>query len=227
MDSVVARLRANPEYVALFASAFETAGPIDATQLAAAIAAFERTLVALDSPFDRFRAGDSTALSEQQLRGMEAFDDAGCDRCHEGPMFSDYDLRTLGIPENPEVAAPDPGAGRFRFRTPSLRFVALTAPYMHNGTLATLEDVLRHYDEGRSRNPAVATRRERDSGERGPTVDRNFRRVDNLSDREIRNIIAFLEALTDPDFDRTIPERVPSGLTPGGSITPPETFTRR
>jgi len=227
VDSVVARLRANPEYVALFASAFETAGPIDATQLAAAIAAFERTLVALDSPFDRFRAGDSTALSEQQLRGMEAFDDAGCDRCHEGPMFSDYDLRTLGIPENPEVAAPDPGARRFRFRTPSLRFVALTAPYMHNGTLATLEDVLRHYDEGRSRNPAVATRRERVSGERGPTVDRNFRRVDNLSDREIRDIIAFLEALTDPDFDRTIPERVPSGLTPGGSITPPETFPRR
>jgi cytochrome c peroxidase len=94
----------------------------------------------------------------------------------------------------------------------------LTAPYMHNGTLATLEDVLRFYDEGRSRNPHVANRRGRRDGRGEPRVDRRFRGVDDMSEREMEDIIAFLEALTDPSFDRTIPGRVPSGLPPGGLI---------
>jgi cytochrome c peroxidase len=218
VDSVVARLRAVPEYVVLFEGAFAGASPISATQLAQALAAFQRSLIAMDSPFDRFRAGDSTALTEQQLRGQEEFDDAGCDRCHEGVMFSDFDQHAEGVPEHPLVAEPDTGDGRFRFRTPSLRNVALTAPYMHNGMLATLEDVLVFYDEGRSRNPNVADRRRRDEERRVPRVDRQFRGVDDMSDREMRAIIAFLEALTDPSFDRTVPVRVPSGLPPGGLI---------
>jgi len=218
VDSVVARLRAVPEYVVLFEGAFAGASPISATQLAQALAAFQRSLIAMDSPFDRFRAGDSTALTEQQLRGQEEFDDAGCDRCHEGVMFSDFDQHAEGVPEHPLVAEPDTGDGRFRFRTPSLRNVALTAPYMHNGMLATLEDVLVFYDEGRSRNPNVADRRRRDEERRVPSVDRQFRGVDDMSDREMRDIIAFLEALTDPSFDRTVPVQVPSGLPPGGLI---------
>jgi cytochrome c peroxidase len=218
VDSVVARLRAVPEYVVLFEGAFAGASPISATQLAQALAAFQRSLIAMDSPFDRFRAGDSTALTEQQLRGQEEFDDAGCDRCHEGVMFSDFDQHAEGVPEHPLVAEPDTGDGRFRFRTPSLRNVALTAPYMHNGMLATLEDVLVFYDEGRSRNPNVEDRRRRDEERRVPAVDRQFRGVDDMSDREMRDIIAFLEALTDPSFDRTVPVRVPSGLPPGGLI---------
>ena len=92
----------------------------------------------MNSPFDRFRAGDSTAMTEQQQRGLQQFNDAGCARCHRGLMFSDYNLRTEGVEENPQLSEPDEGAGRFRFRTPSLRNVALTAPYMHNGMLATL-----------------------------------------------------------------------------------------
>ena len=70
-------------------------------------------------------------------------------------MFSDFDLHAEGVRENPKLAEPDAGTRRFRFRTPTLRNVALTAPYMHNGMLATLEDVLRFYDNGRSENPNV------------------------------------------------------------------------
>ena len=218
VDSVLARLRAIPEYVALFGEVFGTDSPIGAEQLAGAIAAFERSLVAMNSPFDRFRAGDSTALTPQQQRGFEEFDDAGCDRCHRGRMLSDFDLHAEGVRENPQLSEPDAGGGRFRFRTPSLRNVALTAPYMHNGTLATLEDVLRFYDNGRSENPSVVNRRRRGEDGGGASLSRSFRRVDDMSDREMSDIVAFLEALTDEDFDRTIPPRVPSGLRPGGLI---------
>ncbi len=221
VDTVVARLQAIPEYVTLFERAFGSGESVTASGIGRAIAAFERTLVAMNSPFDRFRAGDTTALTAQQQRGMEEFDDAGCDRCHDGVMFSDFNLHAEGVAEHPRLSEPDAGGGRFRFRTPTLRNVALTAPYMHNGTLATLEDVLDFYDNGRSENPNVsdAGRGRRDDGL--SRLDRNFRRVDNMSDREKREIIAFLEALTDPDFDRTIPSAVPSGLPPGGAIGNP------
>jgi cytochrome c peroxidase len=231
VDSVVARLRAIPEYVQLFEEAFGLGEPITAARLAQAIAAFERTLVGMNSPFDRFRAGDANALTAQQRRGMQTFDDAGCDRCHEGIMFSDYDLHAEGVKENPLLARPDTGGRRFRFRTPSLRNVALTAPYMHNGMLSTLPEVLRFYDNGRSENPNVVSQgnggsgggnRGRNNNNNLPTtqgrLDGQFRGVDDMSDQEMRDIIAFLEALTDTSFDRTIPTRVPSGLPPGGVI---------
>jgi cytochrome c peroxidase len=225
VDAVVARLRGNPEYVALFEKAFGNDTAIDAQQLARAIAAFERTLVAMNSPFDRFRAGDANALTAQQRRGMNAFDDAGCDRCHEGPLFSDFELHAEGVREHPALSEPDAGTRNFRFRTPSLRNVALTAPYMHNGTLRTLDDVLRFYDNGRSENPNVsAARRGRRGGNDGndgiARLASDFRRVDDMSDAEMRDIIAFLESLTDRAFDRTVPARVPSRLPPGGLIQP-------
>ena len=188
------------------------------------MAAFERTLIAMNSPFDRFRAGEFDALTDQQRRGMETFDDVGCDRCHEGPMFSDFDLHAEGVRENPKLAEPDAGTRRFRFRTPSLRNVALTAPYFHNGMLPTLEDVLRHYDNGRSENPNVVRRDDDDDDDdnRGlAQLSGRFRRVDDMSDREMRDIIAFLQSLTDTNFDRTIPARVPSGLPPGGRYPGP------
>ena len=217
IDSAVARLRRIPEYVTLFRAVYGPDTQIDSTQIALAIVAFERTLVAMNSPFDRFRAGDTNAMTAQQIRGMREFDQAGCDRCHDGLMFSDFDLVVEGIAENPLVSAPDEGAGRFRFRTASLRNVELTAPYMHNGVLATLEDVLEFYDNGRSENPNIATNRARGEGN-VPRIDRDIRRIGNLSRRDREDIIAFLRALTDAEFDRTIPERVPSGLQPGGLI---------
>ena len=215
LDAVMARLVATPDYVRLFAAAFGEGTPIDAARLGEAMAAFERTLIAMNSPFDRFQAGDRTALTPQQQRGLEAFEDADCDDCHDGPMFSDFDLHAEGVAEHAALAEPDSGGGRFRFRTPTLRNVALTAPYMHNGTLATLEDVLRFYDEGRSRNANVSAGRRANGAAR---LDRDFRRVADMTDEEMRDIIAFLEALTDSDFDRSVPERVPSGLPPGGRI---------
>ena len=218
VDSAVARLRANTEYVALFEEAFGPQTSIDADQLAEAIAAFQRSLVAMNSPLDRFQGGDSTALTVPQQRGLRDFDDAGCDRCHRGRMFSDYNLHAEGVSENPQLSEPDEGAGRYRFRTPSLRNVALTAPYMHNGVLATLEDVLRFYDNGRSENPNVVNGRGRGDDRSVARLDRSFRRVDDMSDQQMQDIVAFLGALTDEDFDRTIPLRVPSGLPPGGHI---------
>jgi cytochrome c peroxidase len=223
VDAVVTRLGGIPEYVRLFRAAFGPGASIDASGLSQAIAAFERTLVAMNSPFDRFRGGDVDALTAQQRRGLELFDRVGCDRCHDGPMFSDFDVHAEGVREHQKLTQPDSGDGRFRFRTPSLRNVALTAPYMHNGTLATLQDVLQFYDRGRSENANVSHdtgRRGRgDSARRTPRLDRDFRRVDGMSDNEMKDIIAFLESLTDANFDKTIPSRVPSGLNPGGAIT--------
>jgi len=221
VDTVVARIRSIPEYVSLFQEAFGPGTTVDGPRIGDAIAAFERSLVAMNSPFDRFRAGDAGALTAQQRRGLETFDDVGCDRCHDGPMFSDFDHHAEGVPEHPLLAQPDAGAGRFRFRTPSLRNVALTAPYMHNGMLATLQDVLRYYDNGRSENPNVSNEQDRDRRRNGNAIARvsgQFRRVDDMSEGEMADIIAFLNTLTDPNFDRTIPARVPSGLPPGGLI---------
>jgi cytochrome c peroxidase len=217
--TVVARLRAIPEYVTLFEGAFGEGTTIDAPRLAQAIATFERSLVAMNSPFDRFRAGDRGALTAQQQRGLATFDEVGCDRCHDGLMFSDFDHEAEGVPEHPLLSEPDAGNGRFRFRTPSLRNVSLTAPYMHNGMLATLEDVLRFYDAGRSENVNVSDSDEgRRRGDGVARLSGSFRRVDNMSESEMQDIIAFLEALTDPTFDRTVPARVPSGLPPAGLI---------
>jgi cytochrome c peroxidase len=225
VDMVVARIRKIPEYVALFQEAFGPGTTVDGPRIGDAIAAFERSLVAMNSPFDRFRAGDLDALTAQQRRGLDTFDEVGCDRCHDGPMFSDFDHHAEGVPEHRLLPQPDAGAGRFRFRTPSLRNVALTAPYMHNGMLATLQDVLRFYDNGRSENPNVSNERDRDRGrDRGRNgagiarVSGQFRRVDDMSESEMADITAFLNALTDTNFDRTIPARVPSGLPPGGLI---------
>jgi cytochrome c peroxidase len=220
LDSAVARLRAIPEYVTGFQEAFGTGELVTAARVGDALAAFQRGLVAMNSPFDRFRSGDSTALTPEQRRGMQTFDRVGCDRCHQGTMFSDFDLHAEGVAEHPLLAVADEGGGRFRFRTPTLRNVALTAPYMHNGMLATLEDVLRFYDRGRSENPNVldGNGRGRQGGGQAARLDGDFRRVSNMNDREISDIVAFLGALTDTEFDRTIPDRVPSGLPPGGSI---------
>ena len=149
----------------------------------------------MNSPFDRFQAGDRSALTAEQQRGRQVFERAGCDECHDGPMFSDFDLHAEGVAEHPGLQDLDRGDGRYRFRTPSLRNVVLTAPYMHNGTLATLEDVLRFYDQGRSRNPNVVDgrgRNTRNGGDGLARLDGDFRQVDDMTDPEQAAIIAFL-----------------------------------
>ena len=213
----VSRLRAIPEYLQLFARAFGGNRPVNEPNLGRALAAFQRTLLAVNSPFDRYMRGDATALSQDELRGMERFQSAGCVNCHGGPMFSDFTAHILGVPDNPKLPAPDTGVNEtYAFRTPSLRNLSATAPYMHNGMFATLPEVLDFYQRisrggrnGRLLNGAV--NREQ--------IDPLARRL-NMRGRGQRDLIAFLRALDDPDFDRTIPERVPSGLSVGGRLKP-------
>lgn len=128
-------------------------------------------------------------------------------------MFSDYKLHVLGVPDNRQLANSDSGAeGAYAFRTPSLRNLQFTAPYMHNGMFQTLEDVLEFYDDvdsrrGRARNSNVSREQ----------LDPLLRRLRGVDEDDV-DLIAFLDALNDGAFDRTIPARVPSGLPVGGRI---------
>ena len=209
LKEVVARLVRVAEYRTLFRSAFGGNQPVTAENLGKALAAFQRSLLAGNSPFDRYARGDLSAMTSAQIRGMETFDRAGCANCHAGPMFSDFKPHVLGVADNAKVPASDTGiASGYAFRTPSLRNLRYTAPYMHNGTLATLQDVLGFYNNGRRRvrNPNV--RRD----QLDPLLNRlNVRRGGS-------DIIEFLNALNDDGFDKEIPRQVPSGLTPGGLI---------
>jgi cytochrome c peroxidase len=213
VDMVVARLNAIPEYRTHFARAFNARSAVTAANLAKAIASFERSLVAVNSPFDRYVRGDTSAMTPLQLSGMQSFQTSGCANCHNGPMFTDYQVRTLGVADHPALAESDTGVdGKYRFRTASLRNLKYTAPYMHNGMLGTLDDVLSFYNGVRgfrtgTQNPNV-----------GPVdLDPLVFTVSFGGDSR-RTIVAFLDALNDDDFDKTIPDRVPSGLAVGGRI---------
>jgi cytochrome c peroxidase len=209
LKEVVARLGRIAEYKTLFRTAFGGNQPVTADNLAKALAAFQRSLLATNSPFDRYARGDLSAMTSAQVRGMEAFDRIGCANCHTGPMFSDFKPHVLGVADNAKVQNADTGiANGYAFRTPSLRNLRYTAPYMHNGTLATLQDVLGFYNNGRRRvrNPNV--RRD----QLDPLLNQlNVRRGGS-------DIIEFLNALNDDGFDKQIPKQVPSGLIPGGLI---------
>lgn len=224
LDTVVGRLNEIPDYRARFSRAFGGVNAVTAANLGRAIAAFERTLIATNSPFDRYMRGDTTAMTPLQIQGMERFARIGCAECHSGPMFTDFKPHVLGVPDNPKLASSDAGiGGAYAFRTASLRNLTLTAPYMHNGTFATLDAVVRFYDNVRqgggrggrggpggrgnlARNPNV-----------GPgDLDPLLRRLNTRGPRQ--DLVAFLEALTDPSFDRTVPAAVPSGLPVGGRI---------
>jgi cytochrome c peroxidase len=207
-DSIAARLKKIPTYVALFSQAFGGgASSVTRENLGKAIATFERTLVSKNSAYDQYVTGDLDALTSQQKEGLVLyFGKANCSTCHGGPMFSDYSLYNLGIQDNPLLPIPDLGNNNLRlFRTPSLRNAALTAPYMHNGTIATLRDVIDFYNKGKSENPEV------------PASDLSVKiKPLRLSEHEITALVAFLEALTDESYDQEIPESVPSGLRVGG-----------
>jgi cytochrome c peroxidase len=211
--SVVTRLNAVAEYRDLFARAFGGVRPITGDQLGQALATFQRALTASNAPFDRYMRGDATAMSDAQSRGMRRFQRVGCINCHHGPMFSDYQVHVLGVPDNPRLQVSDAGIDQtYAFRTASLRNLRFTAPYMHNGVFDSLRDVLEFYDDvsgrrGRARNAHVSRER----------LDPLLRQLRDPDDRA-GDLIAFLDALSDDSFDRTVPPRVPSGLRPGGNI---------
>jgi len=133
-----------------------------------------------DSLFDRFFNGDRTALSAEQQAGLAIFRGKGnCTACHVGPNFTDERLHNTGIAWRDRKLA-DPGAGRGDFKTPTLREIARSAPYMHDGSLATLEDVVEYYDRG---------------GNRNPDLDPELRPL-HLSADEKKNLASFLRSLS-------------------------------
>jgi len=223
LDSVIARLRSLEEYEAAFGLAYpdraadvaagRSASAIDSATIAMSIAQFIRSLEGVNSPYDRFVRGEDGALTEQQKRGLVLFHEKGrCVECHVGPMFSDFNFHVVGArqlgPGFQETPHEDLGrwnatrldADRYRFRTPSLRNVAETAPYMHSGGYASLREAVEFFDRGGGDHPHVPT-------------ERLELRPLHLTPREIDALVAFLEALTDlPDVDA--PDRVPSGLIP-------------
>ena len=153
---------------------------LDAMTMSRALASFVRSLLSGDSPYDRFVSGDRAALSTQQELGLQIFrGKANCVACHVGPNFTDEALHNTGVAWRDGNFA-DHGAGQGRFKTPTLREVARTVPYMHDGSLATLEDVVEYYDAG---------------GRANPSIDPEIRWL-GLSPVEKRDLVAFLGALS-------------------------------
>ena len=194
-DACVAKLRSISGYRALFAKSF---GSEDFTMdhVAMAIATFERTLLSGNSPYDRFEAGDKKALNPAQLRGRKVFfDKAKCDKCHEGLNFTSNSFRNIGV----GMDEPNPDLGRYEvtkdpqdwgaFKTPTLREIASTAPYMHDGSLKTLEDVVEYYDKG---------------GNWNKNLDHDIKPLKLTRDQK-NDLVAFLRALSGEGWQNVKP----------------------
>lgn len=147
-----------PGYKPLFKQAFGH-DTITIDEIAMAISTFERTILSGNSAYDRYKAGDKTALTEEQLRGFKLFKEKGCINCHGGFDFADVRFMNIGI----GMDAANPDLGRYAithdkkdwgaFKVPTLRESALVGPYMHDGSLKTLEEVIDYYNKGGTPNP--------------------------------------------------------------------------
>ena len=168
LDEVVEKISKIKGYTDQFDLVFDDG--ITSKNIGDAISAFERTLVGGNSPYDQFVNGDQTALSESAMRGKEVFFNQGhCNACHSGPLFTDNGFHNIGVGHDGDQAAEDrwdmDDNGRFKvtgrkgdtgsFKTPSLRDIHLTAPYMHGGQFETLEEVVEFYDRGGEKNPQL------------------------------------------------------------------------
>jgi cytochrome c peroxidase len=205
-EGLALKLRNIPEYVARFEAVFGAGDALSFEHIVQALAAFERTLTSTASAYDRFAAGDFNALSKSQQRGLNLFRSAAtrCFECHMAPIFTNNSFRAIGVPE--EAGQVDPGrrtvaddAKIGAFRVPTLRNIALTAPYMHNGRLTTLEEVVQFYADGGGR---AFDNEDVDFFIQGFT----------LSEQEKADLVAFLYALTDESGLPAIPAAAPSGL---------------
>jgi cytochrome c peroxidase len=221
--AVLEQLRADPVYADLFPKSFPGANqPFTVENIARALATFERTLISGRSPYDRYaRGGEPAAISESAKRGEVLFFNdrsAGCYRCHGGYNFSDaaqaadgreapvlfHNTGLYNLPGTFSYPAPNLGlyqlTGRIadvgKFKAPSLRNIALTGPYMHDGSIATLPDVLDHYEAGGRTIHGGAYAGE---GCRNPNKDALMLGV-LLTPQQRHDLLAFLESLSDTDF---------------------------
>jgi cytochrome c peroxidase len=184
LGSVVTRLAADPSMVRAFAEAFPEKPSVDAGNLAKAITTYERTFVSPVTRFDRFVDGDNAALSAREIAGFRLFTGkAGCVKCHSGFALTDQAFHDIGLPgdDRGRGAVLRLEAADHAFKTPGLREIGRSAPYMHDGSLATLADVVRHYESG------IVER---------PTLSKDLTRGIKLSDVERADLIAFLATLT-------------------------------
>lgn len=185
LKELVAELKAVPEYVQAFQDAFGE--EITPQNIGKALASFERTILQKDTPFDRFMAGDDNAMTQQQKWGMELFARKGrCTTCHTAPAFTDHGYDNLSVEGDDlgRFAVTGIASERGAFRTPQLRDVAKTAPYMHDGSQATLEEVIDHYDKAIHTNMFVSE---------------DFVPL-HLTGEEKAALVAFLNALSGPDI---------------------------
>ncbi|HSS97188.1 MAG TPA: cytochrome c peroxidase [Terriglobales bacterium] len=183
MAQVLDLLRSIPEYTKAFDKAYAGAGVNQAT-LAKAIASFERTLILRQTPFDRWVEGNDNAISVPAKRGFNLFiGKANCVVCHQAPNFTDEGFHNIGLENNQDVgryAVVPIKVTKGGFKTPSLRGVSLTAPYMHDGRYKTLEEVIDHYDRG---------------GDDKQNLDPNIKPL-NLTAQEKIDLLQFLNSLS-------------------------------
>lgn len=192
-DEVVAELKTIKGYKDLFDKAYPGEG-ITTTTLAKALSAFERSIVSSEAPFDQWIKGDQKAISESAKRGFALFEGkANCTACHQGFNFIDDGFHNLGFKNNQDLgryAKKPVAAMRGAMKTPTLRDIALTAPYMHNGLYATLEEVVEHYNRG---------------GDDKTNLDPNMKPL-NLTKDEIKDVVAFLHTLTGKPVNVVVPQ---------------------
>jgi cytochrome c peroxidase len=187
LDEIIRRLQAHADYSAQFRAMFPDG--VTAANIGKALACFERVLLSGNSRVDRFRRGEIAALSDSERHGLWLYESrGGCWRCHGGPNFTDEGFHNTGVSWGSEpldlgrYAVTRQEIDRGRFKTPTLRGLAATAPYMHDGSLATLREVVEFYNRGGGKNPHL-----------DPVIAPL-----GLSAEEATDLVAFLNALSEP-----------------------------
>jgi cytochrome c peroxidase len=209
LEEAMNRVRDIPGYQPWFEKAFGTDNPMTVDNAAKAVAAYERTLITPNSPYDRYVKGDKKALSEQQLRGMNSFASVGCTACHSGAAFSgpatspgtgffmkfptftdnDYVNKYKLTEDTGRFTVTKNDADKHMWKVPTVRNAAITAPYFHNGSVGTLDEAVR--------------------------VMAKVQLNQDLADEQVADIVAFLSALTGEFPQQSMPQLPP---TPGRTI---------
>lgn len=198
-QTCVERLHNVPEYKSRFAESYGTED-FSIEHVGKAIATFERTVLSGNSPYDRYKSGVKDTMSDSAVRGMDIFfNKTACDSCHLGFNFTDGSYENIGI----GMDKPSPDLGRYvvskreadkgAFKTPTLREIEHTGPYMHDGRFKTLEEVIEHYDKG---------------GIPNPWLDDRLKPL-KLKSQEKADLVEFLKALSGEGWQIEVPTKFP------------------